>query len=82
MCGNRAQNCFIIRLPSLFYATFVFFNGNLVFDFLESGLPSFPNSIPSGPVCLALRNREIAFLTNGRAGSGYECGHEYACTEN
>ena len=36
-----------------------FFWGNLVFDCLESHLPSFPNPIPSGPVCHALRNREI-----------------------
>ena len=51
---------------------FFFFCEYLVFDCLESDLPSFNNTIPSGPVCHALRNREIAFLTNGRAGSGYE----------
>ena len=61
MRGNLAQNCFIIQLPSLFYITGFFFCGNLVFDCLESDLSSFPNLVPSGPVCHALRNREVAF---------------------
>ena len=81
MCGNRAQNYFIIRRPSLFYITLVFFAGISFFNVLESDLSSIC-PILRGPVCHALRNRKIAFLTNGRAGSGYECGHDYACTEN
>ena len=68
-------------IPKSVLHNWFYLGRNLVFDCPESDLPSFPNLVPCGPGCHALRNREVACLTNGSAGSGDQWVCRYACVE-